>query len=202
MRTWQRRNPAHAYRGSTMRVAQAWLRQHCPPAVLHAYRRARWPATKADVFRLAWLFAEGGCYADADDRCLRPIDQLLPAQAGFVTFQEEYGTLGNNFLAASPLHPVIGLALQSAVTAINRGDDDMTWLMTGPGLITRAFASTLAASMLAPAEWLRRTRILDRHELERVVATHCAVGYKITSRHWLRSTFGQPKPRAGAAAAG
>jgi len=37
-------------------------------------------------------------------------------------------------------------ALQLATEAINRGDDDLIWLATGPGLITRAFAQTLAMS--------------------------------------------------------
>ena len=193
MQSWREQNPGYRYRRFDHEGAQAFLRAHCPPEVLRAYRRAREPAMKADLFRLAYLFSEGGCYADADDRCLRPLDALLPAPARFVAFHEEYGTLGNNFLAAAPLHPVFGLALQLAVQAINRGDDDMMWLATGPGLMTRALARTLATPLLLPTAWLRHIRILDRHELERVVATHCAVGYKITRRHWLRATFGQPK---------
>ncbi len=193
MRSWQECNPGHRHQCFSTESALAFLTARCPPEVARAFRRAREPAQKADLFRLAFLFAEGGCYADADDRCLRPIDQLLPPAVRFAAFQEEYGTLGNNFLAAAPLHPVLGAALDAAVTAINRGDEDMIWLATGPGLITRAFAHTLAASKLAPGPWLERSRILDRHELERVVATHCAVGYKQSRRHWLRASFGQPK---------
>ena len=200
MRSWQERNPTHRHLCFDTGSALAFLTARCPPEVALAFRRAREPAQKADLFRLAFLFAEGGCYADADDRCLRPIGELLPQAVRFAAFQEEYGTLGNNFLAAAPLHPVLGTALELAVTAINRGDEDMIWLATGPGLITRAFAHTLAASKLAPGPWLERTRILDRHELERVVATHCAVGYKQSRKHWLRASFGQPKaqPEAGA----
>jgi tetratricopeptide (TPR) repeat protein len=192
MRSWPERNPSRRHCVFDHAAARAFLAARCSPEVLHAYLRAREPAMRADLFRLAWLFAEGGCYADADDRCLRPIDELLPPGVGLVGFQEEYGTLGNNFLAAAPLHPVIGLALELAVQAIDRGDDDMMWLATGPGLMTRAVARTLAMSSLRPAVWLERTRILDRHELECVVATHCAVGYKLTRRHWLRAAFGRP----------
>ncbi len=193
MQTWRECNPSHRYRRFDRESALAWLAGHCAPEVALAFRRAREPAMQADLFRLGFLFAEGGCYADADDRCLRPVAELLPGAVRFVAFQEEYGTLGNNFLAAAPLHPVLGLGLELAVQAVNRGDEDMMWLATGPGLITRAFAATLGASQLLPGAWLERTRILDRHELERVVATHCAVGYKQSRRHWLRATFGQPK---------
>ena len=31
---------------------------------------------KADIFRLALLFARGGYYVDADDRCLVPISSI------------------------------------------------------------------------------------------------------------------------------
>ena len=147
---------------------------------------------KADLFRLAWLFGEGGVYADADDRCLRPLAAFVPAHADFVLYQEEYGTLGNNFIAVAPFHPVIGLALGLAVTAINRGDDDLLWLATGPGLMTRAVAHTLATSCLLPREWLARTAVLQRHELAQGVAVHCAAAYKNTRRYWGRAVFAKP----------
>jgi mannosyltransferase OCH1-like enzyme len=193
MQSWREHNPGHGYVRFDHASAQGFLRARCTPEVLRAYQRAREPAMKADVFRLAYLFAEGGIYADADDRCLRPLAGLLPPQVGFVACQEHFGTLGNNFLAAAPLHPVLGLALELAVQAVNRGDNDMMWLSTGPGLMTRAFAATLAMSALLPAAWLDRTRILALPELEPFVATHCELGYKHSARHWLRATFGQPK---------
>jgi tetratricopeptide (TPR) repeat protein len=194
MESWRTCNPGHRYVRFDHAAAQDFLKARCTPEVLRAYLRAREPAMKADLFRLAYLFAEGGYYGDADDRCLRPLREALPPQASFVAYQENFGTLGNNFLAAAPRHPVIGLALQLAVEAVNRGDDDMLWLSTGPGLMTRAFAQILATSVLRPDAWLERTCILANHELERIVAAHCDVRYKKSRRHWLRAVFGQPKP--------
>jgi tetratricopeptide (TPR) repeat protein len=190
MRSWRECNPAYHYARFDDDSAQAFLKARCAPEVLCAYLRARTPVMRADLFRLAFLFAEGGFYADADDRCLRPLGELVPPRANLVAFQEDLGTLGNNFLAAAPLHPVLGLALQQAVEAINRGDDDLVWLSTGPGLFTRAFAQTLAASALSPCVWLERTVILDRAVLERAIATHCATVYKNSRQHWHRAAFG------------
>ena len=199
MASWPARNPGWRYRCFDLAGARAFLAATYGADVQRAFRRAREPAMQADLFRLAVLYAEGGVYADADDRCLHPIATLLPGGVGFVGFHEEHGTLGNNVMAAAKLHPVIGCALGLAVAAVLRGDDDMIWLTTGPGLLTRAFARTLAESPLAPAALLARVRILDRHELERVVATHCAVQYKQSRRHWLRASFGEMD---GAGAAG
>ena len=57
----------------------------------------------------------------------------------FVAFQEDFGTLGNNFLGAPPNHSVICLALRLCTEAVNRGDTDFLWLSTGPGLLSRGF---------------------------------------------------------------
>ncbi len=190
MQSWTERNPGHRHTRFDKASAGAYLMARYTPDVVLAYRRAREPAMKADLFRLAWLFCEGGVYADADDRCLRPLADFVPPYADFVVYQEEYGTLGNNFMVAAPLHPVIGLALQSAVEAINRGDEDLLWLATGPGLITRSFVQTVFTSPLALPGWLERSAILHRHDLARGVAVHCLAGYKNTKRYWARAVFG------------
>jgi uncharacterized protein (TIGR02996 family) len=200
MQTWPDRNPSWRYFRFDDAGAQAFLAARCAPPVLRAYLRAREPAKKADLFRLAWLAAEGGCYADADDRCLRPLDDWLPEHAGFVAFQEDIGTLSNNFLAASPLHPVLCRALDEATASINRGDEDLLWLSSGPALLTRAFAQVLADSALLAQAWLAHTRILDRHELEQAVACLCTAQYKTTRRHWRPAAFGLPKPPVPVAA--
>ena len=118
--------------------------------MLSAYRHAREPAQRADLFRLAWLFAEGGWYADADDRCIAPLERIAPPGAALVVYQEEYGTIGNNVVGATPGEPVIGAALALAVATLNRGDADIVWFSTGPGLMTRALAQDLAAFAALP----------------------------------------------------
>ena len=189
MRSWGEANPDHAITLFDDGSALAFLSARAAPEVARAYRRARYPTTRADLFRLAWLFAEGGIYADADDRCLRPLSRILPAGAGFVAYQEDFDTLGNNFLAVAPGDAVIGRALALAAEAINRGDDDMVWLATGPGLVTRAFAQVLAEAP-SLADGLRGRVVLDRSRLAAAVAIHCEAGYKNTARHWSRMLAG------------
>jgi mannosyltransferase OCH1-like enzyme len=105
-----------------------------------------------------------------------------------VLYQEEYGTVGNNFIAVIPGHPVIRRALQHAVNSVNRGDRDLIWLATGPGLLTRALVEVLIKNPSWRAV-LKRVAILDRGKLAQGVASHCMTAYKKTSRHWSRSAF-------------
>src|SRR5262249_31141648 len=102
-----------------------------------------------------------------------------------VGFQEDFGTLGNNFLAAAPRHPIITLALELGTNAINRGDTDMLWLSTGPGLLTRAIAQLLAS----PGGDLKYlgAKILDMGFTMRHIGLRCPLHYKTTTKYWNRS---------------
>jgi tetratricopeptide (TPR) repeat protein len=184
MQSWRDANPDLTFQLFNDRTARTFLAEHYTPPVLAAYRRAREPAQKADIFRLAFLAAHGGIYADADDRCLQPLATILPANAELVLYQEDHGTLGNNFIAAMPGHPILVRALNLAVTAINRGDTDMVWLSTGPALLTRAFAQYVAERDAGSD-----IAVLDRRQLFQAVAIHCAASYKSTDLHWSNTTF-------------
>ena len=164
---------------------------------MQAYRRAREPAMKADLFRLALLAREGGVWVDADDRCLRSIEPLLADGIGLLGYQEDLGSIGNNILAVAPSHPVIARALQEACDAVNRGDGDILWLSTGPGLLTRILNGALCGGSLA----VEHVRILDRPQMLAHAAIHCLAAYKASERHWSRTAFGRARPKVSSATA-
>jgi len=180
MQSWRDCNPEYSFAVYDDTSVQEFLAARFPTEVLLAYRRAREPAQKLDIFRLAYLAASGGIYADVHDRCIGRLSGIVPENADLVTYQEEMGTLGSNFMAAAPAQPVVLMGLQLAVTAINRGDHDIGWLATGPALLTRAMAQVLAArgSYAKPTGIL----ILERHELFATVAVHCAANYLRAAR--------------------
>ena len=168
--------------------------------MLTAYDRARENAQKSDIFRLAYLVARGGYYVDADDRSLAPIMTVVPSGCELAVYQEDYGTIGNDFIGAAPGHPVLKRALFDAVDAINRGDADIIWLATGPGLLTRAFVQEMLRAEGDIATAFNRVVVLDRSELYRAVAVHCSAAYKQTTRHWSNTVFSRmpAKPQLAA----
>jgi len=172
--------------------ADQYLRARFPEDVCDAFDRAGHPAQKADIFRLAYLASDGGFYIDADDRCLARLNTFVPASAEMVCYQENYATIANNFLGAVPHHPVIVRALKLAVEAVNRGDRDVVWLSTGPGLLTRAFAQVAAET--PSHDWLKSARVLELWEAQRALGIHCPAAYKNTDQHWSRAASRrQPK---------
>ncbi|MBR0756432.1 tetratricopeptide repeat protein [Bradyrhizobium jicamae] len=193
MATWRRLNSGYRWTGFEDSTAADFLRSEFGGDILRAYTRTQLPAQKADLFRLAYLAARGGIYADADDRCLVGFDSYFDPRATLIVHQENYGSIGNNFIAAVPEHPVVVRALELAAAAMVRGDTDLVWLATGPGLLTRAFALQWAKQ--SDGQLLRRTQVLDLGELQRRIGIHCPVQYKSTDRHWSRKAFGRAKRR-------
>ena len=194
MSSWQNQHPTYHWTCFDDEQALAFLRDQYGRDILDAYFYAPLPAQKADIFRLAFLVARGGIYADADDRCLASVDSFIRQDASLVVHQENYGSIGNNFVAATPEHPVLVRALELAAAAMCWRDHDLVWLSTGPGLLTRAFAQEWAAQR--PAGLLRRTQVIDLGELQRAIGIHCPVRYKSTHLHWSRSAFGKARLRA------
>jgi tetratricopeptide (TPR) repeat protein len=191
MRSWHELNPSFGVWLHNDRTAREFLSREFPPNVLQAYQFAREAAQKADIFRLAWLMRNGGIYVDADNRCLQPVSLLLPAGANAVLYQEDLGTIGNDFIAVAPEHPLISYALTAAVTAMNRGDTDLVWLATGPGLITRAVAQVTAKASRGTFSLPSGLYIHSRLTLLNVMARNCMVHYRATSRNWVLSAFSQ-----------
>jgi tetratricopeptide (TPR) repeat protein len=186
---WRLRHPTFSYQRFNTSSAQAFLMQFETREAALAFDRCTQPAQKSDLFRLAYLFDRGGVYVDADDRCRRNLTALLPPGVDLILYQEEFGSAGNNFIAVKKAHPVIEMALQHAIAAILRGDNDIVWLSTGPGLMTRAFATWLTADALQIEQRLERTLLLERHELYRFVAPHCESLYKHSIQHWRNRSF-------------
>jgi mannosyltransferase OCH1-like enzyme len=185
-KTWSDAAPSTCYTRFSQIAAVRFLEKRATPQIRAAFERAAQPAMKADLFRLAYLYFEGGYYADADDRLIAPLANLDPGGRSLILWMEPFGTVGNNFIGAVPRHPVIGSALKGAVTSILRGDRDLIWLSTGPGLLTRAVAGFLA---LEVPRRVNQLWILDRHELSRRVSVHCMTNYKHSKKNWNRSAF-------------
>jgi tetratricopeptide (TPR) repeat protein len=199
MEGWRTANPGYAIQRFDDAGAVAFLASRFARPVLEAFRRAPEPTMRADLMRLAWLRVAGGIWVDADDRCLRPLATLIPEGAALFGYQEDVGSFGNNLLAAVPGHPVIAVALELAVTAVLRGDEDTVWLSTGPGVLTRALAGIVAGRADTALQLPPGTVILDRLEVFPAVAMHVATSYKAAKRHWM-SAFRRRPGRARAEA--
>ncbi len=190
MKGWESKNLKFEYARYGYKDALHFLEQNFDLQVVRAFKSASEPAQRSDLFRLAYLYLNGGFYVDADDRCLRSLDEIVNSGCEFVAFQEHLGSIANNFIGVTPRHSIIDTALRNTVVAINRGDRDILWLMTGPGMLTRSILRYLLDQRELNAA-LSGLWIMDRHEVQKYVAVHCVAAYKFTSRSWTKAAFGK-----------
>ncbi|WP_424814428.1 tetratricopeptide repeat protein [Roseococcus sp. YIM B11640] len=185
MASWTALNPGWLWRRYDREGALAWLRARGLDDTARAFRFARHQAAQqADIFRLAVLHVEGGVYADADDRCVAPLDQALGG-AELVLRQEPTGLIGNNFIAAMSGHPVIARALERVTEAVLRGDSESIYVKTGPGAMTRSFAQFLMEDEARIALLRGPIRVLEDWRLRAFCLANCGAGYKSSGRDWL-----------------
>ena len=181
MASW-RAAPGHDYALWDRRQALAFLADEFGTDWARALRLARHPAEESDFFRLCYLSARGGIYADCDDRLTGPIERLRRGASGLVVFREPMGTIANNLILAAPHHPVLALAAVTARQALTRKDNDSVWAKTGPGLLTRVIAQ--ACEQIAKGAAAPDFTIRPRHAAARDVHFHIPLPYKETQAYW------------------
>ncbi|GAB4073439.1 hypothetical protein GCM10028812_53820 [Ancylobacter sonchi] len=194
MKEWKISNPDWTYTCHSLSSVREWLQGHPDQRLVRAFRQTTSVAGKADLLRLAILFDAGGVYVDADDRCVAPLDAFLKGRE-LVLRQEHYGSIGNNFIAVRPHHPVIGQALDQALTAVLRGDRESIWLSTGPGLLTRVLASYITDDPSRLEALGREIIIFDRPNINRFCVSGCRVSYKYSEKNWQAREFRKPESR-------
>ncbi|MBR0560519.1 glycosyltransferase family 32 protein [Neokomagataea anthophila] len=122
--------------------AQEFIQSYFGDRVLNAYCSVSHVAGKADLFRLAWLYQNGGIYVDADEELHGNIENIIPSDDSVVLSLCEGSPpcLTNNFITAPAFDPFIEHALKVVILRIeNPQDEASAWLQTGPGAISMAF---------------------------------------------------------------
>lgn len=177
-------NPDYRFEVFDNQRALAYLREKGESQAVRGFRLAPGPAAKADIFRLAILFHEGGIYMDADDGTLAPLGEHIDHARRFVGYYESTLTVGNNFIAVRPKDPIIRFALSAAATAFDGPRGEPLWMASGPAVITRALA---IEGTRADGHLKSGIQILGLGELRRFIAPHIRVPYKNTNTHWVHT---------------
>lgn len=167
------------------------------PHHLRAYLSMPFPVMRADYFRYAVVFRDGGIYADVDMECLGPIDfvrgqegALLSVEASLTRArQRELGyarprQIANCIFAAPPGHSFFRAAMDRCIRQLAlhkspaRGDVED---ITGPRMLTRLYEEGaqevqvlrqihLMAPLHYPDLWPLNVNMVARH--------HCAGSWK------------------------
>lgn len=137
-------NPEFTYRFFDDAACRDYLQQHYPSDVLEAFDLLVPGAFKADLWRYAILYREGGVYVDADMVAYVPLREILQPTDALVSVKDrmpqEPSAIFQAFLAATPQHPILGRALALVLANVQQRRIPRSPLdVTGPVLLGRAF---------------------------------------------------------------
>jgi hypothetical protein len=82
--TWIGHNPEYEYRFYDDDDIINFIKKDFP-AYLGAYKKIKYGASKADLWRYLIMYKYGGVYADMDCRCINPLRQWIDPEAAYVT---------------------------------------------------------------------------------------------------------------------
>ena len=136
-------NPGYVHDLFDDATAQDFLATQYGTGLVDLYRACFHVSAKADFFRLAYLYKQGGFYIDADEVCDRPLDSCF--RTGEVeqvyTFSRGLPSCVNNwFIGAAPGTRIIERTLDNCMgnmaSVVRHGRKSNVWVLTGPGVLT------------------------------------------------------------------
>ena len=186
MNSWKEENPEYEHKVYSMRSAYEFLKREYNQHVVRAFKNCEGPAMQADFFRLAYLYKFGGFYADADDMCVKGLDEILSFE--LVVLQEDFATIGNNFIGAIPSHPVIKFAFDCVVQNLSEYCNENAWFKTGPAILTNAMAIYISQYIISD-EQMPSVKVLSISELRSLINQHMPMSYKRTNKSWSKQAY-------------
>jgi Glycosyltransferase sugar-binding region containing DXD motif len=200
MASWSA-DPSFVYHRYSWESAHAFIQDRFDRRTLAVFESCAIPAMQSDVFRLCWLFEEGGVYVDSDqgnrgrnasftDRTVRghlfrrpPRPQPRDGAARTALFRNPPIVICNGLMSFFDRHdPLVGRVLDRVSANVERRIRGGVWRVTGPGVI-----STLLLELGPDHELFDNVCIHGIGELERaILGVRC--DYKSSPRHWLNVT--------------
>ncbi|MFN3953131.1 MAG: glycosyltransferase [Pararhodobacter sp.] len=175
---WAAHHPGFAQTVFTRESAARWLGAHAPHLVA-LFERQTLPATRADLFRIAWLVQEGGIYADVDEFPRAPVTDWLSDATAVFCIEAGYGTVANNFIAATPGLPLLARMLARIEANLATSASPYPWWDSGPAPLSQS-----ALESLATPDGGAGLRLLWQAEYCARVSTNLPFPHKRGAFHW------------------
>ena len=186
MKSWKEKNPDFEHRCFSTRTAYEFLIKEYDSSVAQAFTQCTGPAMQADFFRLAYLNKYGGIYADADDMCLHGLEDILTCE--LVIPQEDFATIGNNFIGAIAGHEAIKIAFESVQQNLLEYNNENAWFRSGPAILTNSMAKYMSEFVISD-ESLPCIKVLSISELRTLINQHMPLAYKRTNKSWSMQAY-------------
>lgn len=188
--SWRDQHPGWAHILWHDDSTESLIMAHFGAEAARRFRACTIASMRSDVLRMAALLLFGGVYADADIKCLRPIDPLMDARLVVRLQHPADGSflLHTHFLIAEPRHRLFELAWKEMMARILRSGRKRWPLIRGTPLND---VSTVTGPHMLTAAWLKMTdakrteaRVIDDEEAARFLKPTSKLDYRAAEGSW------------------
>ena len=97
------------------------------PEYLDGYKRLKYGASKADLWRYLIIYKNGGVYADMDCKCLKPLNEWIDPQAAFVTQLGINKDICQWLIISVPKNPIFLKAAQKTLSNSENNNNTISY---------------------------------------------------------------------------
>ncbi len=112
-----------------------FLEQEFDSTVKAAYLRARLPAMRSDLFRVAYVFQFGGIYLDAATHCFVSLKPFV-GKGKLTLMRKWHGGIWNGFISSPKGNAFLERILDNIILNINNESSQNVWQVSGPGVFS------------------------------------------------------------------
>ena len=190
MDSWKKCNPDYEYRLFSRKSAYHFLRFQFGAEDAKAFLNCEHPAMQADFFRLAYLSKLGGFWSDADDKCVKSLDNIVNSGAELVLKLGDFGCISNNFLGSAPENSIISDAYRKGIKNMTSYFNEGPWFRLGPGHLTKS-VSYILSKYTGEEDFNKWPKIytLDQIETREYLSQHLSLPYKSSDKSWFTAEY-------------
>jgi len=124
--SWINLNPEYEYRFHDDKDILDFLKADFPE-FLEGYKKLKYGASKADLWRYLIIYKYGGLYADIDCICLTPLEKWIKPEAAFVTQLGTNKDICQWLIVSEPNNPILLKAAQKTLQNLESNNQKTTY---------------------------------------------------------------------------
>lgn len=132
----------------------SFMTEHSSEELLQAYNNIKPGAYKADIFRYAFLYLNGGCWADISQVPVTPYDEMITDNINAIFCKDSPAAIGfacyNAIICVAPKNEVIQEVIKECIKNVkNKYYGNGTLDITGPQTLGRAYLKVFKNNILS-----------------------------------------------------
>ncbi|KAF0569364.1 hypothetical protein FQV37_2845 [Psychrobacter nivimaris] len=139
--SWVEVYPDYNYKLYNRESAIDFLTENYNREVVNAFEVLKVPAMQSDLFRIAYLLANGGMYMDISQKAHKPLNEIIFKINKLIVFSRDSGSIINGMILTPKDNSLLRVIFENILGNISRRDDYRAYHVTGPANFNKVLSN-------------------------------------------------------------